>query len=524
MKKWFSGVRARLLLVSVLALVSLVVVGLTGFLTISKLSLKLEQAYKERLVISEELGNLDAGMHACVRWLWTATAYDNDVKERKIFTEKSRKEIETIDKAIKVYLPIPKSEKSQNLIRKQFLPSWDASKKVMGEIISTLEKNDSHATTEGRALIISKLRPALAPATEADIELQEIADATNKRVMNETLKFSEQAKDGAIIIALLAGIACFVISIYMANQLVRVLLNLSYNLQNSSSEVSSAAAQIAASAEELSQSTVEQASSLEETSSSIYEISSIVNKTAGSAVQASKDSIGSQKNALKGKEVVENMITSINDISDSNKKIMLQIEQSNSEISEIVKVIAEIGNKTKVIDDIVFQTKLLSFNASVEAARAGEHGKGFAVVAEEVGKLAQMSGNASKEISDMLDRSIEKVQGIVRDTNLKVEQLITEGRSKVELGIEVAEECGAVLEEIVKSTLSVSEMANEIAISSEEQSRGVSEVTKSMNLINVSTQQNSSVAGQSATAAEELSVQANLMKDAVQTLMTTIEG
>jgi methyl-accepting chemotaxis protein len=89
------------------------------------------------------------------------------------------------------------------------------------------------------------------------------------------------------------------------------------------------------------------------------------------------------------------------------------MNKSNDEISSIVKVIAEIGDKTKVINDIVFQTKLLSFNASVEAARAGEQGKGFAVVAEEVGNLATMSGKAAEEISSMLGDSMGKVELIV---------------------------------------------------------------------------------------------------------------
>lgn len=102
------------------------------------------------------------------------------------------------------------------------------------------------------------------------------------------------------------------------------------------------------------------------------------------------------------------MIHSITEISESNDRIMSQVADGNRKISEIVQVISEIGNKTKVINDIVFQTKLLSFNASVEAARAGEHGKGFAVVAEEVGNLAQMSGNAAKEISDMLNGSVSR--------------------------------------------------------------------------------------------------------------------
>jgi hypothetical protein len=95
--------------------------------------------------------------------------------------------------------------------------------------------------------------------------------------------------------------------------------------------------------------------------------------------------------------------SAIMEIQETNKKLVDDVLEGNRKISEIVELVKEIGNKTKVINDIVFQTKLLSFNASVEAARAGEHGKGFAVVAEEVGNLASMSGQASKEISALLE-------------------------------------------------------------------------------------------------------------------------
>src|SRR5690606_27092464 len=101
-------------------------------------------------------------------------------------------------------------------------------------------------------------------------------------------------------------------------------------------------------------------------------------------------------------------------------------------------------------------------NASVEAARAGEHGKGFAVVAEEVGNLAQMSGNAAKEIGSLLEQSVHKVNEIVNETRTNVDRLMVEGKSTVERGMQVAQQCGSVLDEIVQNVSLVSSMASEI--------------------------------------------------------------
>jgi methyl-accepting chemotaxis protein len=523
-KKWFSGIRARLLLVSVLAVISLLIVGITGFVAISSLAEKLNIAYSERSKLVEELGNIESGIHASVRWIWVSDANTSDLKERQKFNQKTRTQIKGVDEAITNYLAIPRAPKAQELFKQKFAPSWESSKKIFEEIISQLDKNDAQASERAKVLIMDKLRPALAPASETVDELQVTVHEINKKIVAESLSYAQTAKDMAIVVVVLAGALCFIICIFIANKLVTILSTLSSDLNNSSMEVSAAAEQIASASEQLSQANVEQASSLEETSSSIQEMSSMVSKTSENAIQASKVSGQSQDNALKGKEVVQNMISSINEINDSNNDIMNQINQSNKEISEIVKVIAEIGDKTKVINDIVFQTKLLSFNASVEAARAGEHGKGFAVVAEEVGNLAQMSGKAASEITEMLDGSIKKVEGIVNDSKVKVERLIHEGKSKVEKGTEIARECGIVLEDIVNDISSVAEMANEIAVSSQEQSQGISEITKAMNQINVATQQNAAGATQSASAAEELSGQANMLKNAVHSLMVTIEG
>lgn len=524
MSKWFFGVRFKLLLVSILSVVSLLIVGLTGYFAISALSEKLNIAYNERAKLTENLGAMESGIHANFRWLWASYAAEDLKNGREKFNRLAREEVKKVDNAIDVYLSLPIVPKARALFHEKFSPNWLKAKSATEKILSELEKGTLEGSESARSIMAKELRPSLVPVGEALGELQGTVKKVNATIVTEALTYAERARAMAIMIVAVSGVLCFAICIFIANQLVQVLSRVSNELNHSSVQVSAAAEQIAASSEQLSQATVEQASSLEETSSSIHEMNAMVVKTSENAVRVSKRSEESQMNALKGKEVVQEMISSINDITKSNEQIMAQINQSNNEIGEIVKVIAEIGEKTKIINDIVFQTKLLSFNASVEAARAGENGKGFSVVAEEVGNLAQMSGKAASEISTMLDGSITKVESIVSDTKIKVESLISEGKKKVERGTNVANECGAMLDEIVSSISAVTEMASDIAQSSQEQSQGVNEITRAISQINVATQQNSAGAAESASAAEELSAQAHMLKNAVQALVVTVEG
>lgn len=288
----------------------------------------------------------------------------------------------------------------------------------------------------------------------------------------------------------------------MAISISRSMSSVAEQLAAGADEVTGAATEISATSEQLSASATEQASSLQETAASIEEMSSMVKQNSDNAGRSSEIARSGQNSAAKGKVVVDEMIVAIGEIDSANK-----------EISEVVKVIGQIGNKTKIIDDIVFKTQLLSFNASVEAARAGEHGKGFAVVAEEVGNLAQMSGNAAKEISDMLEQSLERV-----------ERMIATSKQKVEVGLGIGKRCGEVLEELVGTVSEVNGKANEIASACEEQSRGIHEITRAMNQLDQVTQQNASASQQAASAAEQLSRQAEVMHSSVAELMQVIQG
>ena len=350
----------------------------------------------------------------------------------------------------------------------------------------------------------------------------------NSGFMDDEVKQADNDYNSARNLVVVTSLAAIIFGLGLAIVILRAVGNsinqVIANLSDNSNQVTVAAQQIASSSEELSQAATEQASSLEETAASIEEMNSMIQKNAENAKRTSDLSNSSHQKAEKGKVVVQDMIKAIDDISSSNANIMHQIDDSNEKIADIVKVIAEIGNKTKVINDIVFQTKLLSFNASVEAARAGEHGKGFAVVAEEVGNLAAMSGNAAEEISAMLNGSIQKVEGIVNETKQKVGHLILDGKSKVEIGSNIAKQCGEVLNEIVENVSDVTQMANEISTACQEQALGVQEITKAMNQLDQVTQTNASTSEEAASAAEELSSQSESLRSTVDVLVQEIKG
>ncbi len=369
-------------------------------------------------------------------------------------------------------------------------------------------------------------------------EGEEASKAYNE-AMNKLIDFNDRAAQASVaeaemsskfvnlldlVLIVVGSIVTMAVGHFFAKGLTESVRGITQDLSQGAEIVDSAAQRITAASQDLSSSETEQAAALQQTVASLAEVSAMVDKNAENARRSQKGSKESQEAAQRGNQVVGEMIRSIQEISDSNDKIMQQVEASNHEFSQIVKVIAEISEKTKVINDIVFQTKLLSFNASVEAARAGEHGKGFAVVAEEVGNLAQMSGSAAKEISQLLESSIQKVESTVNQTKSKVEGLIRVGKEKVDSGSTTAKRCGTVLEEILQNVTSVGEMLAEITVACNEQATGVSEINKAMNQMDHVTQKNAAASQQATATVTSLSEEAKLLRGSVHKLFDLVEG
>jgi methyl-accepting chemotaxis protein len=334
----------------------------------------------------------------------------------------------------------------------------------------------------------------------------------------------ESAVKEFMVLMAVACILALTISVLFSVYIAKTFNSATALLSKNSDELNEASVRIAAQSTELSESATEQAAALQQTMSAVDEISAMVEKNAEAAGRSKEVSENSKQAAERGRGIVEQMISAMGEIDSANNEISSEMNESNKQLNEITQLINDIGSKTKVINEIVFQTKLLSFNASVEAARAGEYGKGFSVVAEEVGNLAQMSGNAAKEISTLLDESVRKVNQIVAESKSRVDKIIQSSKHKVEAGAQVARDCNEALEEILTNVANVDNLVSEIAVASNEQSAGIKEISKAVGQMEQVTQQNSTVAQESSTAAEQLRAQSTDLHNLVLTVARHVNG
>jgi len=243
-------------------------------------------------------------------------------------------------------------------------------------------------------------------------------------------------------------------------------------VRQSSDSIATGSAQIAGGNADLSQRTDEQASALQQTAATMGQLGTTVRNNADSAKQANQLAQGASAVASQGGEVVGKVVTTMQGINDSSRKI---------------------GDIISVIDGIAFQTNILALNAAVEAARAGEQGRGFAVVASEVRSLAQRSAEAAKEIKSLIGRSVEQV----------------------EQGTVLVDQAGRTMGEIVSAIQRVTDIVAEISAASVEQSSGVQQVGEAVGQMDRATQQNAALVEESAAAAESLKGQAQQLVQAV---------
>jgi methyl-accepting chemotaxis protein len=439
-------------------------------------------------------------------------------------------QLESFDQAVKDYEVAAKAYESSS-----FAPGeeelWVAVKKSwkplveVSEHLMTLSKSGKKEDLTVIEKLFANEYPSLRKTFRQRLDKVMNFQLTEAEMWSAWAKKTARVSQWVALAGLCLGtlVAC-VLGIVLSRSLSRRLRRIAQQLSSGAEEVAAAARDISTSSEELSGAAAEQAASLQQTSASIEQMNSMIAKTADNAKNSSDVSQSTHEIVRNGQAAVSQVVEAIREIDHSNSEITTQIAESNLEIGEIVKVISEIGEKTKVINDIVFQTKLLSFNASVEAARAGEHGKGFAVVAQEVGNLAQMSGNAAKEISEMLTESIHKVEAIVENTKSRVNTLVDSNKKKVETGTQVAAHCETAFLEIVKKVEEVSLRVHEISVATQEQANGAAEIARVIMQLDQVTQQNTSVSQATSSAAHELSSQAEVLASVVSSLVMTVEG
>jgi len=244
------------------------------------------------------------------------------------------------------------------------------------------------------------------------------------------------------------------------------------DVRQRSESVASSMSEVATGQADLSNRTEQQAATIQQTAGSVEQISKSVQSSVESAKHADRQAAEASNMATVGGQTVNEVVQSMSEILSSSKKI-----------SDIIAV----------IDGIAFQTNILALNAAVEAARAGEQGRGFAVVAGEVRSLAQRSASAAKEISNLINDSVEKVES----------------------GAALVTQAGRTIGEAVTSVQKVSDLISQVSSALDEQAGEIVSIDRAMSQLDQATQQNAALAEQSAAAVESMRSESTALVSAV---------
>lgn len=320
-----------------------------------------------------------------------------------------------------------------------------------------------------------------------DVIASIIADAAgyNEKVASELKAQSDKDSTVATIILLITILSSFglliVLGLMISKMITDPITNAVSTLTTGTNEVSSAALQVSSASQQLAESTSEQAASIQETSATLEETSSMVHQNRENTQQAASL-------ARQAKQYAEQSNSEMIKMSNS----MTELKNSSSEIAKIIKV----------IDEIAFQTNILSLNAAVEAARAGDAGKGFAVVAEEVRNLAQRSAKAAKDTAIIIESNV----------------------SLSDNSVNVASNVKKSVESIADQASKVSDLLEEISVATDEQAKGVEQINQAVSQMEIAQSSNAQTADEAAAASRTLQEQAINVREIVDSLVLLVEG
>lgn len=329
-----------------------------------------------------------------------------------------------------------------------------------------------------------------------------------------------------LVAFLLAGLIALATSLYLGlRQLVKYIFPVKKTLSVLSEEsegLDKVAQSLFQTSQQLSLVGRSQSQSIEQTASAMTQMNEMIQSNLNSA----KDSVDladrAKKFAEQGLDAISHLNNVMREIERTQAKANETFKSNIQKLNAVNSIVSKISEKSLVINEIVFQTRLLSFNASVEAARAGESGKGFAVVANEVGKLAHDSGEAAIEINRIVESSRQQVTELSGSIRSELDQVSSEIQKAVEQGLMHAQDSLDKLHELVQISTMSSEMAHKISLATDEQSKGSRETMNALKVFEDTSMQMKTVMQSTDLQAKDLVAKSGQLSNITQDLSVVV--
>lgn len=478
-----KSLKFKLILSFCVVAVITLIVGFIGWNGTQKLNKKIGEISEENIPKIQNVAIMREAVVA-IKLVDRSMLFENSDEVYNRLNALYTKSVEQIKNSSEKYSELPKTAAAKSKWE-DLNPMFKVWLKDEEEIINTIEKY--RKTKDGelyKKAFDMSMNTTIANYYSIEKSLDELEKMTSE--YNDKLVAESKAAANSAIAMTLAGmilgaLIAITLGVTLSIAISKPINKIVDELLKGADQVAAASEQLSESSQQLAEGSSENAASIEETSSTLSQTSSMVQQNTENTREAAILSIDTKKSAEKENEEMADMLSAMEDI-----------KKSSSEISKIIKV----------IDDIAFQTNILSLNAAVEAARAGEAGAGFAVVAEEVRNLAQRSAQAAKDTASMIETSVERAA----------------------TGVTIAKKVADSLNEITGKVEKVHAIMDEINVASQEQAQGVGQINKAVSQMEQVTQSIASNAEESASASEELNAQAENMKEIVENLIHVVSG
>jgi|GEM_PF-2585057 len=516
------GIRIKLFSLGIVPILFLILVSLLTFRTVDMQQSKIDELATEKYPKSILINHIRVYSNASLRFLQAAlTIHEPIARKDKLgqFQERQKAFAADLEKIEKIKM----SEKFKAYIRNIITEKANFDNNL-DSTLAKLEKNDPQGDQEAFRQIQATLVPSMNQVIEDCKEAEALLISQVTDELRKMQEDNQNLKQTVLIFCIIAIGLSILTSAFLGKNILRSLLKTVQSINLTSGDLGHMVDHISRSAMDMTKTIQNQSSAIQQTVSAVEEISSTIGQTSERTKRARVITESSQENVQNGKARTVEMLSAMATISAATQQLNEKTANSIASLQNISKVVEGINEKTKVINEIVFQTKLLSFNASVEAARAGEQGKGFAVVAEEIGNLAAMSGVSAGSIGQIISEGVGTISQISKEIESSMAEIIQEMSEKTNRGQRLAHDCQQCLETIAMLSNELSTAMVQVANASIEQNQAILEINSAMSLLNTSMTDNNSVAESFKETVTSLSHRSKELKQVVIELSEFVEG